>query len=345
MKNLKKVLCVALAAACLFMTACQGGGAAKPKGDADATGKINIRVSHATGVDGPYDIGAQEFKRLIEEKSGGRITATVFASTLTTDEIEEAEMCQAGNLDMAFLFAGSIGGFAPIVNIFDLPFLFEDMDHINRVFDSEVGEKILQSISDVPGLVGLGFHEDGWRAVTTADKKIATLEDLKGTKIRVPVNEVCTDIYKALGAIPIALPSGEIYNSLQTGVVQGQDNGVLCANSVGYLELCKYVNFSRHYYSAGAVIGGEKFWDSLTPEDQKLIKECVKEAGVYQRKQCWDTETKLAEELAAQGKFELTYPKDLDKWEAAVQPVYEKYLGKNPEWKPIVEEIKALKDN
>lgn len=336
----QKLLFILLCLMVLSLATAYGGGG----NDASAAASsINIKVAHVTGIDSPFDWGAKKFKEILEEKSGGRITATIYPSDLTADEIEGTEMLQAGNLDIGWFSSGNLSGFVQDLMLLDMPFLFRDDDHIEKVLTGPVGQNLLEQISGLHGLVGLAFHLDGWRQITNNLRPINSIDDLKGMKIRSMMNDMCIDMYKALGATPVPINSAEIYTSIQTGIVNGQDNGVLCGKSVGYLEIQPYVAMISHFYSAGVVIAGEKFWDSLSAEDQALVKEAAEEAGAAQRKWFWDNEIALAKELSESGKYTVTYPNDRDAWVAACEPVYQKYYEKYPKWKEYVELIRNTK--
>ena len=125
--------------------------------------------------------------------------------------------------------------------------------------------------------------------------------------------------------------------------MNGQDNGVYVANSVGYIAIQPYVCMIQHFYSSGLVLVSEKLWNKLNAEEKKLIKDAAREAGQYQRNWFWKTETDLAKKLASEGKVTLTYPKDRDAWVKAVEPVYKKYFAEYPHWKPIVDKIRKTK--
>jgi len=308
-----------------------------------APSSINISVAHVLGIGSDFDWGSNKFKELLEKKSGGRITATIYPSDLTADEIEATEMLQAGNLDIGWLSTGNLSGFVQDLMLFEMPFLFRDDDHIEKVLTGPFGQNILEQISGISGIVGLAFHVDGWRQITNNLRPINSIDDLKGMKIRTMMNPICIAMYKALGATPIPINSAEIYTSIQTGIVNGQDNGVLCGKSVGYLEIQPYVAMISHFYSAGAVIASEKFWDSLSAEDQALVKEAAEEAGAGQRKWFWTNEIALAKELSESGKYTVTYPNDRDAWVAACEPVYQEYFKKYPKWKEYVEIIRNTK--
>ena len=301
-----------------------------------------LKLAHVLPVGSNFDIGANKFKELLAASSKGKIKVEIYAGDMTTDEVEAAEMAKIGNLDIAWLSTGSLSAFVKDLMLLDMPFLFRDTKHVNKVLMGPIGEEILSKFNGTQ-LVAVAFAEDGWREITNNKRPINTLADLKGIKLRTMMNDMNADMYKALGAIPTPIPSGEIYSSIQTGLVNGQDNGVYVANSVGYLAIQPNVCMIQHFYSSGVVLVSEKLWKKLSPEEQTLVKDAAVKAGQYQRNWFWETETKLAKKLEKEGKIKLTYPKDRDKWVAAVQPVYKKYFEKYPSWKPIVDKINKTK--
>lgn len=303
--------------------------------------KINLKLAHVLPVGSNFDVGARKFKELLEESSGGRITVQIYAGDMTGDEVEAAEMIQSGNLDMGWLSTGSLSAFVKDLMLLDMPFLFEDTDHVNRVLMGPIGDRLLAKF-DGTLMKAIAFHEDGWREITSNKKPINSLSDVEGLKVRIMMNDMNADMYKALGALPTPIPSGEIYSSLQTGLVNGQDNGVLVANNVGYIEVQPYVCMIRHFYSSGVVLISEKSWKKLSDGDKVLVREAAVEAGKYQRAWFWKAETDLANELEAAGKIQVTYPEDRTAWVEAVRPVYRKYFEKYPEWESLVQSIKAL---
>ena len=303
---------------------------------------ITLKLAHVLPAGSNFDVGAVKFKELLEESSHGRIKVQIYAGDMTGDEVEAAEMLRSGLLDIGWLSTGSLSAFVKNLMLLDMPFLFENTEHVNKVLMGPIGEKLLSDFEGT-GLKAIAFHEDGWREITNNKRPIKTLADVKGLKVRIMMNDMNADMYKALGALPTPIPSGEIYSSLQTGLVDGQDNGVLVANNVGYLEIQPYVCMVQHFYSSGVVLFSEKSWKKLGDEDRKLVKEAAVEAGVYQRGWFWDAETSLAKKLEAEGKIELAYPEDREEWIKAVQPVYEKYFEKYPEWREMVETIRNTK--
>lgn len=297
-----------------------------------------LKLAHVLPPDSNFDVGAVKFRELLNESTDGKIKVQIFAGDMTSDEVEATEMIQIGNLDIGWLSTGSLSAFVKDLLLLDMPFLFRDTEHANAVLMGPVGQQLLSKFEGT-GIKAIAFHEDGWREITNNRKPIKTLSDLKGLKIRTMMNDMNADMYKALGALPTPIPSGEIYSSLQTGLVNGQDNGVIVANTVGYLAIQPYVCMIRHFYSSGVILVSEKLWKSLNEEERNCVTKAAIEAGEYQRNWFWKTEVALANKLQNEGKISLTYPQDKDNWIKAVQPVYKKYFKEYPHWKDLVDQI------
>lgn len=352
----KRWLCgtMALVIGAMAMAGCSGGNssssasaagteAADSGSSVDTSGaEMTIRVAHVCGTGSPYDYGANAFKKLVEEGSNGRIKVEVYAGDMTTDEVECVEMVQNNNLEIGWVGTGALGGFVPDLGIFELPFLFEDEDNVNKALEGEFGNSLLEQLSAVDGITGLGFHEDGWRNILTKDKTINTVDDMKGVRMRTMQNEVCVATYEALGATPVALASGEQFTGLQNGVVDGTDNSALYAVADGYIEVVNNICDIHHYYSSGIIVASSKWYEGLSEEDQKLAKESAIKAGEEQR--AWfleNDEAKIAE-YEEKG-YTVTRPTDIDAWKEKVAPVYDKMYAAHPTWEGLVEMVRAAK--
>ena len=161
----KRWLCgtMALVIGAMAMAGCSGGNSS----------------SSASAAGTEAADSANAFKKLVEEGSNGRIKVEVYAGDMTTDEVECVEMVQNNNLEIGWVGTGALGGFVPDLGIFELPFLFEDEDNVNKALEGEFGNSLLEQLSAVDGITGLGFHEDGWRNILTKDKTINTVDDMK----------------------------------------------------------------------------------------------------------------------------------------------------------------------
>lgn len=342
----KRVLCGALALTMVILAGCSSSGSSAAKeteaGKTAAADSMTIRVAHVCGPGAPFDYGAQEFKKLVEERSEGRIKVEVFAGDMTSNEIEGVEMTQNNNLEIMWASTGSLGGFVQELAIFELPFLFEDLDHIEAALAGDFGKTMLEKVSAIDGLEAIGFHEDGWRNILTNGVEINTVDDMKGVRMRSMQNEVCIAMYEALGAVPVSLSSGEQFTGLQNGVVDGTDNSALYAKADGYIEVVDHICDIHHFYSSGIIVCSEKWFNGLSAEDQELVRTAATEAGAAQRAWFLDSDESLIEEYGEKG-YTVTRPTDIEAWEAKVEPVYQKMYEKYPNWEELVTMIKDAK--
>lgn len=340
---MKKSFLIIMLAFCLIfvMTAC-GKDGGEESSDSDLP-SYTIRIADVCAPGSAYDYGTAQFKETVEKATDGRVKVNCYHGDMTTDEIEGIEMVQTGNLEMMWTSLGSLNGFTPITDIMQLPFLFDDPEHLEKCLDSEFGEKILSKISAVDNLEAIAFHEDGWRYVFTTDRKVSKLADMKGLKMRSMMSEMLVDMYEDLGAVPVSISYSELYTSLQTGMVEAQDNGFVPTESDGFTEVLKNVCVSNHFYAGGVVVVADDWLKGLPEEDQKLIKDAAKEAGKVQRAYLLEENQKLVDKYSKEDGWTVTQIEDKDAWVKAVQPVYKKYLKTNPEWQELLDIVDGLR--
>jgi len=177
---------------------------------------------------------------------------------------------------------GALPAWVPELQAFGLPFLIRDRAHAYKILDGPIGKE-LESKLATQGFVTLGWWELGFRNMTSKNKPIKTPADLQGLKMRVQEAKVWLGLMRALGAIPTPIPFGELYNALQQGVVDGQENPIVTIVSMKFYEVQKQVGLTEHTYTALPVMASKKWWDALKPEQQKIIAESVKASVPEQR--------------------------------------------------------------
>ena len=182
---------------------------------------MNVRLSHNQPVGSPEDVGAQTFKKLMEEKSGGRITVDVFPQMQLGSMREQAEMVQMGTLEMSVQPTSVLTPFVEELSVIDFPFLWADKDELYRIMDGEVGGKFY-AFCEKKGFKTLGLWASGFKQITTKGRPVNAPEDLKGMKIRVMPSPQLVEQYKSWGANPIPIEYAELYNALQQNIVDGQ---------------------------------------------------------------------------------------------------------------------------
>ncbi|MCK9197667.1 MAG: DctP family TRAP transporter solute-binding subunit, partial [Syntrophales bacterium] len=207
----------------LIIGGCGGG---QDKAPAKGEGKITFKLASMTAMDHTYNQGAVRFAELVRERSKGRIEITIFPDgKLGKGEKELLEAIQQGTIDFYVGSTGPVAAFSPSMGILDLPFLFRDYTHADKVLDGPVGHQLLEDLGKA-SLKGLAFWENGFRNLTNSKKAVKVPADARGLKIRTMENKIHLAAWKAVGVNPVAIPFGELYGDLQKKSIDGQENPV-----------------------------------------------------------------------------------------------------------------------
>lgn len=315
----------------LVLAAC-GGGGEKPAGTATEAGgaqaasgdTVHLRASQPVAPTHPYHLGLVKFAELIDERTEGKVKIDIFHSGQLGNERDNIEGLQMGTLDIAVSSTGPMGTFVKDFQMLDLPFLFQDYAEADKVLDGEVGEALLAKLSDL-GIVGAAFWENGFREITTSDSwgPIQKLEDLKGLKIRTQENEVHMKSFSALGADPTPMAFSEVFTSLQTGVLDAQENPVPIIYNNKLYEVQKNLSMTNHFYSPALIMFSKASFDKLDADTQKIFMDTAKEVAIYERDLNRTQEKDQMQELKDAGMNIVEV--DTAPFRAAVQSVYDEY--------------------
>jgi len=241
---------------------------------------IVIKFSHVVAVDTPKGKGAEYFKKLAEERTNGRVKVEVYPNSTLFKDGEEMEALQLGSVQM---LAPSLAKFGPLCvrefEVFDLPYLFENYEELHKVTEGPVGAALFKKLES-KGIVGLAYWDNGLK-VMSANKPLRTPEDMKGLKMRIQSSKVLADQMKALGAIPQVMAFSEVYQAMQTGVVDGSENTPSNMYTQKHHEVQKYTTVTDHGYIGYAVIVNKKFWDGLPPDIRTMLEGAMKDATKY----------------------------------------------------------------
>lgn len=308
----------------LVVTAGCGGksGSQAPAGKQE--NKVQLKAATMTPANHMYSQGAQKFADLIKEKTNGRIQITVYPDgQLGKGERELLEALQQGTVDLYVGSTGPIGGFSQSMLIVDIPFLFRDYAHVDKVLDGPIGRQLLDDLEKA-NLKGLAFWENGFRNLTNSKKPVKTPEDAKGLKIRTMENKVHITAWKEVGVIPTPMAWAEVYGALQQKVVDGQENPVAVISTSKLNEVQKYLSMTQHVYSPAPIIMSLKKWQALSKEDQDLFLKTALEVAPWQRKLGRDSEQKMLADLEQKG---MVIARDIDKaaWQKAMQPAFDEF--------------------
>jgi tripartite ATP-independent transporter DctP family solute receptor len=248
---------------------------------------VEFKFAHSGSLEHQYQIGAEQFKKLVEEKSGGEMKVTIFPQAQLGGERDLAEGVRMGTIEMSSVAAGNMAGFVPELQVFGVPFLFQTREQVYAVLDGPVG-KDLADIMLGKGFVNLSIWEVGFRNISNNTRPVKTPDDMKGLKIRVQESKIWIEFMKRLGAIATPIPFGELYTALQQKVVDGQENPVATIYSMKFYEVQKYLSLTGHTYEPALVVANPKWFNGLAPKHQAILKEAAMEAAAFQRQKLAD---------------------------------------------------------
>ena len=300
--------------------------------------KKNRTIKLAHGLDVNHSVHKAMIKmgEDMAKFSGGKLLLEIYPNQQLGTERECLELLQIGSLDMTKVSAGIMENFAPNMKIFGLPFLFRDREHSFRVLDGPIGRQLLDE-GEKYWLKGLGYYDAGSRSFYTKEKSINAPEDLVGLKIRVMESVTAMDMVRSLGGSPTPISWGELYTSLQQGVVDGAENNPPSFYLSRHYEVCKYYSLDEHTVLPDVLIIGTQLWNRLTEEERQWLQEAVDNSVLYQRKLWAVSEAKALEEVQKAGVI-ITRP-DKTLFSNKVDVIYEKYKN-NLEMFQLIQQIK-----
>jgi C4-dicarboxylate-binding protein DctP len=293
----RRTLSIAFAAA---LTAAFAGSTA-------AAEPIVIKFSHVVAADTPKGKAAEFFKKRGEELTQGKVKIEVYANSVLYKDKEEMEALQLGAVQM---LAPSLAKFGPLgvkeFEVFDLPFLFDNYAELHKVTQGVVGRQLLDKL-DSRGIKGLAYWDNGFK-VMSSNKPIKTVADYKGQKLRIQSSKVLEAQMRALGVLPQVIAFSEVYQALQTGVVDGTENPPSNLYTQKMHEVQKYVSVTDHGYLGYAVITNKKFWDGLPADVRGQLDKAMKEATDFANKIAKEENDRALDAVKKTGKTEVAVP-------------------------------------
>lgn len=284
-----------------------------------------LKLGHTGAPDHHYQIASQMFADAVKDRTNGEIEIQIFPSDTLGKQKQLVSQAQLGQTDMVLTSDAVISSFVPIFGILNLPFIFNDIDHVSNAMDGEVGV-IMAEEAGKKGLEVLGYWENGFRHITNNKRPINTPDDLKGIKLRTPESKLVMDSFKALGASPTPMSFGDIYSALQLNTVDGQENPIAHLMKQKWYEVQKYLSLTGHQHYVEPLLMSKEKFDSLTPEQQKILKEEAQRIAIEIRKLATKDEAGQLEEVKKY--MEVNDVKDKKPFMDAVQPVYEEQKAK-----------------
>ena len=318
-------------------SASTGGDSENKAGAAEKEEKVVLKFGELNPDSHIVTKSIYEFGRLIDEKTEGRITVDVFPSGQLGDQQTMIQALQMGALDLYRTNPSYLSDLGmEKMNVLHLPFLFKDVDQAWNVIDSPIGQEFLDVINDSgQQMVGLGYLAESPRNFFFRDKPVTKLEDMKGLKLRVPPSQMYLDIVEAFGASPTPIAFSELYSALQTGIVDGAEQPIAGYDANNYQEVAPYYTMNGHELAPSVVLVSELTWNSLSEEDQQLMKEAMKETEDFMHKLGKEEDEASLKAMEEAG-VTISELEDREKWVEIVKPLYEKY---GAEYLDVIEKI------
>jgi tripartite ATP-independent transporter DctP family solute receptor len=308
---------------------------------AGAQTKLVLKATDVHPLGYPTVEAVVRMGKKLEAATSGRISIQMYPSMQLGGEKEMIEQAQVGALQIARISVGPMGPIVPELNVFNLPFIFRDAAHMEKVIDGAIGEEMLKKLSDHPtaGLIGLAWMNAGSRNVYNSKHPIKTVEDLKGLKIRMMGNPVFVDTMNSLGGNGIAMGYDQLINALQTGVVDGAENNEPSYASGQHYRHAKYYSMTGHLMIPEILVFSRKAWNALSKDDQALIAKVAKEAQAEARGLWYEMEKKSIAQMKEAGAV-INEVADRRPFQAAVKPVWDKYGAKHQALIQRIQEVK-----
>jgi len=307
-----------------------------------AQSKMVLKASDVHPAGYPTVVAVENLGKKLEKASNGRLSVQMFASMQLGGEKEAIEQAQVGAIQFARVSVGALGPVVDDLNVLNLPYVFRDTAHMRKVVDGELGQELLDKVSNSgKGLIGLCWMDAGARNFYNTKKPIKTLADLKGLKVRVMGNPMFVEMANAMGGNGVAMGYDQVFSALQTGVVDGAENNPPSFVFDNHYQVAKYLTIDEHLIVPEMLVFSKKAFDAMSKDDQALLIKFSKEAQQEERK-LWDEYEKQAMDKAKSAGINIVQVSDADKkaFQDAVKPVWDKY---GPKYAEMVKRIQAVK--
>ena len=284
-----------------------------------------LKVGIGLSDDHPQGVAVKKFAELLSQKSGGKLTAKLFASGTLGNDVTMISALRGGTQEMVVPDSSTLASLVKDFGVLNLPFTINSEQEADALLDGPLGKKLLDQLPE-KGLIGLGYWENGFRHVTNSKRPIATAEDFAGLKVRVIQNPLFIETFNTLGANATPMPFTELYTALEQKAVDGQENPTATILASKFYEVQKHLVLSKHIYSAWVLLLSKKTWDGLSADDKKALQEAAREATLFERKTIREFGDKALGELKQKG-MQVTELSAADqaKLRTKLQPVVAKF--------------------
>lgn len=299
--------------------------------------------SYADNQTGNYPTvqAARRFADQVNQETDGRIEIRVYPNAELGDEDSTVRQVSYGGIDFCRCSLSNLPDYSEETLVLQLPYLYEDRDHMWRVLDGEIGAQVKDSFQG-SGMVALSWFDAGVRNFYTTDEAIHCLEDMQGMKIRVQQAELAEDMVEALGAEAVPIVYEAVKDALQTGEIDGAENNWASYEAMQHDEIARYYTVDEHMRVPELMLVSSATWEQLSAEDQATIQRCADAAGLYERELWTARETSAREKCLQEGTVEIVLPeREKKRFRDAVYPLYKKYCG---DYAELVEKINEIRD-
>jgi tripartite ATP-independent transporter DctP family solute receptor len=308
-------------------------------GIAGSAAAKELRGTDTHALDYPTSQALVYWGKLIQERTQGRHSVKLYLLDELGGEKETIAQTQKGTLDFTRVDLAPLNNTVPETAIPALPYLFRSVAHMRKAMDGPVGDEILKAMEPY-GWIGLAYYDAGARSFYNTKRPIRTPADLRDLKLRVPQSDLFVAMMQALGATATPMAFGEVFAALKAGVVDGAENNWPSYEETKHYEVAKYYSIDEHSLVPGGLIFSKKVWDTLSPEDQHIIRQAAKESMVYERK-LWDARELQSRAIVEKAGCIINDVPDKQPFSAAMTPVYDKFVA-TPTLKDLVKRIQAV---
>ena len=323
---MKKFLSLALA--CLLLVGVLSGcGGGRGSGTSDDPYILNMNVT--TGDTSVWQVAADEFKRLVEERTDGRYQINIYPNEQLSsgDMTKGVEMLFTGVTDLDIHSVMNMTGFEEKLSVMTMPWLFSDgYDSVDEYLLNDEGGEVIKDLIRGKGAECLALGENGFRQITNNSHPITSPEDMQGLKIRIPSNNMYIELFQLLGADPTTMSFSEVFTSLQQGTIDGQENPYDTIRSAQLQEVQKYMTIWNYSYDAIAICASGPVWESLSDEDKEIFRQAAEEACALEVQESRAMDSEIIQQFKDVGMEinELT-PEQIAVFQETVAPIYEDY--------------------
>jgi tripartite ATP-independent transporter DctP family solute receptor len=326
----------------LFAAGALAAAAAFTAAPALAQQKTVLKAADVHPAGYPTVVAVENMGKKLEKATNGRISVQMYGSMQLGGEKEMIEQAQIGAIALSRVSVGPMGAIVDDLNVFNLPYVFRSTAHAQKVMDGEIGKELLDKITaSGKGLVGLCWMDAGARSFYDTKHPIKTMADLKGLKVRVMGNPMFVEMANSMGANGIAMGYDQVFTSLQTGVIDGAENNPPSFVFDNHYQVAKYYTIDEHLIVPEVLVMSKKIFDSLSKDDQALVRKFAREAQLEERKLWEEYEKKAMDKAKASGVQIIHISADAKKQlQAAVKPVWDKY---GPKYAAMIKRIQDVK--